>query len=299
MGIYFVVTCIVYRRNKVLTWNELIDFATQYGTVQKQLLNEFEIPYGLMDASGKLLWINQAFSDLTGKEKRYHKSITSIFPQITKEQLEKNDENNFMIEWEEKALRASVKKIYFRELPSEQSVVEDKTGNQYLEVIYLYDETRLQNYIRENQDMKLVAALVYIDNFDEVMDSIEEVKQSLLVAIVDRKVNKYFSAVDALVKKTEKDKYFVVFKQRYLEKLEEDKYSILEDVKNIKAGNEIAITLSIGIGSGCKEYVQNMSMPVHPLTWLWVVAAIRSCVRHGMTYFILVATAVRAARIPV
>ena len=96
VGIYFVVTCIVYRRNKVLTWNELIDFATQDGTVQKQLLNEFEIPYGLMDASGKLLWINQAFSDLTGKEKRYHKSITSIFPQITKEQLEKNDENNFM-----------------------------------------------------------------------------------------------------------------------------------------------------------------------------------------------------------
>ena len=47
--------------------------------------------------------------------------------------------------------------------------MEDKTGNQYLEVIYLYDETRLQNYIRENQDMKLVAALVYIDNFDEVM----------------------------------------------------------------------------------------------------------------------------------
>lgn len=257
VGIYFVVTCIVYRRNKVLTWNEMIDFATQYGTVQKQLLNEFEIPYGLMDASGKLLWINQAFSDLTGKEKRYHKSITSIFPQITKEQLEKNDENNFMIEWEEKILRASVKKIYFHKLPSEQSIVEDKTGNQYLEVVYLYDETRLQNYIRENQDMKLVAALVYIDNFDEVMDSIEEVKQSLLVAIVDRKVNKYFSAVDALVKKTEKDKYFVVFKQRYLEKLEEDKYSILEDVKNIKAGNEIAITLSIGIGSGCKEYVQN------------------------------------------
>lgn len=265
VAVYFLVAWLSYRYNKTAALNELIDFATQYGTVQKRLLNEFEIPYGLMDSSGKLLWMNQAFSELTGKEKQYHKCISAIFPPITKELIAKHDEQDIMLEWGDQVLRASVKKVFFEEMLAENSKVSGKRSGkgsgrqteQYLAVAYLYDETELQKYIRENEDMQMVSALVYIDNFDEVMESIEEVKQSLLIAIVDRKVNKYFAAVDALVKKTEKDKYFVVFKQKYLEQLEADKYSILEDVKSIKAGNEVAITLSIGIGSGCKEYAQN------------------------------------------
>ncbi len=59
--------------------------------------------------------------------------------------------------------------------------------------LYIFDETKLQQYIRENEEQKLVASLVYIDNYDEVLDSIEDVKRSLLIALIDRKINKYFS----------------------------------------------------------------------------------------------------------
>ena len=55
-----------------------------------------------------------------------------------------------------------------------------------------------------------------LSNYEEALDSIEEVKRSLLTALIDRKVNEYFLKVDALVRKTEKDKYFVVFKYKYL-----------------------------------------------------------------------------------
>ena len=89
---------------------------------------------------------------------------------------------------------------------------------------------------------------MYIDNYEEALESIEEVKRSLLVAWVDRKVSKYFSERDSIVKKIEKDKYFVVFKHKYLEELIQDKFSILEEVKTIKVGNEMAVTLSIGVG---------------------------------------------------
>lgn len=47
----------------------------------------------------------------------------------------------------------------------------------------------------------MVPALVYIDNYDEVLDTVEEVKKSLLVALVDRKVTKFFASIDGLVKK--------------------------------------------------------------------------------------------------
>ena len=88
--------------------------------------------------------------------------------------------------------------------------------DEYLTAIYLFDETELNRYIRENEEQKLVAGLIYIDNYEEALDSIEDVKRSLLIALVDRKVNKYFTEIDALVRKIEKDKYFVVFKYKYL-----------------------------------------------------------------------------------
>ncbi|MEG1361429.1 MAG: DHH family phosphoesterase, partial [Lachnospiraceae bacterium] len=59
------------------------------------------------------------------------------------------------------------------------------------------------------------------------------------------------------VKKVEKYKYFIVFKQQYLSRLEEDRFSLIEDVKTVKIGNEMAITLSIGIGNSTGTYLQN------------------------------------------
>ena len=103
----------------------------------------------------------------------------------------------------------------------------------------------------------MVAGLIYIDNYEEALESIEDVKRSLLIALIDRKVNKYFSEIDALVRKTEKDKYFVVFKYKCLEQLKADKFSLIEDVKTVKVGNEMSVTLSIGIGAEGVSYNQN------------------------------------------
>lgn len=257
VGIYFFVMLFVYWRNKPILMNELIDFATQYGTVQKRLLNEFEVPYAVMDATGKLLWMNRQFEALSEKNKGYHKSITTIFPQITRELMEKEDELELVVEREECVYRASVHKIHFTDILHESSSIELTEKVQYLQVIYLFDETQLIRYRIENQEMQMVPALVYIDNYDEVLDTVEEVKKSLLVALVDRKVTKFFASIDGLVKKTENDKYFVVFQHKYLEKMEEEKFSLLEDVKSIKVGNEMSVTLSMGIGYVGNDYTKN------------------------------------------
>lgn len=257
VGIYFFVMLFVYWRNKPILMNELIDFATQYGTVQKRLLNEFEVPYAVMDATGKLLWMNRQFEALSEKNKGYHKSITTIFPQITRELMEKEDELELVVEREECVYRASVHKIHFTDILHESSSIELTEKVQYLQVIYLFDETQLTRYRIENQEMQMVPALVYIDNYDEVLDTVEEVKKSLLVALVDRKVTKFFASIDGLVKKTENDKYFVVFQHKYLEKMEEEKFSLLEDVKSIKVGNEMSVTLSMGIGYVGNDYTKN------------------------------------------
>ncbi len=256
--VYFIVVTVTFQKSKPYLVNELVNFATQYGTVQKKLLNEFDVAYALIDYNGKLLWVNEKFTELTGKGKEYRRSITSIFSHITREIIQKNKtESQLHISWDGRDFRAQLKRIEFASITPENQMISIAGSEEYMTALYLYDETQLNRYIRENDDQKLVAALIYIDNYEEALNSIEDVKQSLLVALIDRKVNKYFSGMDGLVRKMEKDKYFVVFRYMYLSKMEEDKFSLLDEVKTVKVGNEMSVTLSIGIGSTADTYNQN------------------------------------------
>ena len=88
---YFALVLFLYVRSKSVVANELISFATQYSSVQKRLLNEFEVPYALLEYSGKILWVNDKFAELMGVDKKYHKSITTLFPTVTRELLTKSD----------------------------------------------------------------------------------------------------------------------------------------------------------------------------------------------------------------
>ena len=256
--LYVIIVLISNRRNRPLLINELVNFATQYGTVQKQLLNDFEIPYALLDYNSRFLWMNEKFTEITGKDKNYHKSVTTVFPSLTKDILQKSEAvGSINVMLDDRNYRISMKRIYFDSVTKDSAIVAINDSDEYLTAIYLLDETELNRYIRENEEQKLVAGLIYIDNYEEALDSIEDVKRSLLIALVDRKVNKYFTEIDALVRKIEKDKYFVVFKYKYLEQLSADKFKLIEDVKSIKVGNEMAITLSIGVGAGGVSYTQN------------------------------------------
>lgn len=256
--LYVIIVLISNRRSRPLLINELVNFATQYGTVQKQLLNDFEIPYALLDYNSRFLWMNEKFTEITGKDKNYHKSVTTVFPSLTKDILQKSEAvESINVMLDDRNYRISMKRIYFDSVTKDSAIVAINDTDEYLTAIYLFDETELNRYIRENEEQKLVAGLIYIDNYEEALDSIEDVKRSLLIALVDRKVNKYFTEIDALVRKIEKDKYFVVFKYKYLEPLSADKFKLIEDVKSIKVGNEMAITLSIGVGAGGVSYTQN------------------------------------------
>lgn len=253
-------TAVVYSMNQQYIVQEMVGFATQYSTVQKKLLNEFEIPYVLLDSTGKILWSNERFRGVTMTDKKYHKSITSLFPTITKEFLQKNDKfTEIEVSHDERDYRVAIHRIFFDAIMDAKINFDVAPENEYMTALYFFDETELNEYKLANIEQKQVSALVYIDNYDEALNSIEDVKRSLLTALIDRKVNQYFSNVDGLVRKMEKDKYFVVFKYKYLHQLEEDKFSILEDVKTVKVGNEMAVTLSIGVGLKGDNYNENYS----------------------------------------
>lgn len=254
-AVYIVAAILLYFHRRPSILNELISFATQYGQVQKNLMQSFALPYALLDADGKILWMNDEFLFLTGKEKRYRKFIGNIFPEVTSEKLPLPDEvRDLEIVYQEHSYRLNMKRVEIQELLDASGIVEADKDRSYLISMYLFDETELKRYIRQKDEEKLVTGLLYLDNYEEALESMEEVRSSLLIALIDRKINKYFASIDGVVKKLEKDKYFLVMRKKSLDILKEKKFSILEEVKTVNIGNEMAVTISIGIGMNADTY---------------------------------------------
>lgn len=247
--------------NKPVIINELISFATQYGQIQRRLLRDLELPHALLDDSGKIIWTNIAFEKLTHQEKGFHKSVTALFSSITKDKLpgqkDVDDEVECRVEYEEGTYLAKLKKISLKEMAENSDIIEAQGYEGYLIALYLFDETALQIALKEVDDQSLAVALIYLDNYEEALESVEEVRRSLLIALIDRKVNKYIAALDGICKKLEKDKYLVIMRKEAANHLRESRFDLLEDVKTVNIGNEMAVTISIGMGLNGLSYAQN------------------------------------------
>ncbi|MCI9462805.1 MAG: DHH family phosphoesterase [Lachnospiraceae bacterium] len=246
--------------NKPIIVNELISFATQYGQIQRRLLRDLDLPHALLDESGKIIWTNIAFERAVNKDRGYRKSITSLFPSLTRDKLPGNtDENEIELEvdYEESNYLAKLKKISLKEMAENSDIIEAKGYDGYLIALYLFDETALRIALQEVDDQSLAVGLIYLDNYEEALESVEEVRRSLLIALIDRKVNKYIAALDGICKKMEKDKYLVVMRKKAITVLQENRFDLLEDVKTVNIGNEMAVTISIGVGLNGLSYAQN------------------------------------------
>ena len=157
----------------------------------------------------------------------------------------------------EKNFRAHVKSVCIDELIQNSEMINTDIKGYFIQALYLFDETELREYMRKFEDETMVTGLLYLDNYDEALESVEEVRRSLLTALVERKINKYFNDLDGLVKRYENDKYIVVMRRSSLNELKEKKFDILEDVKTINIGNEMAVTISMGIGADAGSFAKN------------------------------------------
>ena len=258
--VYFGITLSLYFYNKPVIMNELISFATEYGQIQRKLLRDMDLPYALLDDNGKVIWTNIAFETLIHQPKGYKKSITALFPTITRDRLPDDsgvDEAQYDLEYEGNEFVAKFRKISLKDMAEHSEMIDAEGYEGYLIAVYLYDETALHIALQEVDDQSLAVGMVYLDNYDEALEGVEEVRRSLLIALIDRKVNKYISAYDGICKKLEKDKYLVIMRKRAIAQLQESRFDLLEEVKTVNIGNEMAVTISIGVGLDGLTYAQN------------------------------------------
>ena len=234
---------------------DVVNFAVDYTQIQKQLLYELALPYGLLDVSGRILWVNKAMGELLNKDKK--KDIYVLFPDLKKIGLPSGDQKKGgRLCYGDRYFQAEMKVVPVpREFYGDGIVSPENEDG--LIALYMFDETDNESIRRELLEQRLVAGFIYLDNYEEALQSVEEVRRSLLVALIDRKINKYISGFQGIVKPLEKDRYFFAIQQKHVDALKEDRFSLLEEVKTVNIGNEMAVTLSIGLGMNGQSYAEN------------------------------------------
>ena len=247
--VYIIFATIIYTFGKVGFNTELVQYAMRIAKTEKARLNEMEVPYAIVDERGNIHWCNNAFYDISNSGNIERNSLLEIFPNF-ENALSSLEEDDI----EERAIKDGREyRVVFRKNISED--ISENQGNKIS--VFFYDTTEINALLKENNENKMIMGLLYIDNYEEVLDNVDEVKRSLLSALVERKLTKFTQSIDAITKKLEKDKYIIIFKNKYLEKLENDKFSILDEVKSVNIGNDMPVTISFGIGISKESYAQS------------------------------------------
>lgn len=237
----------------------LVANSFKQSSVQVRLLKKLSLPYILVDSSGKIYWINEAFEQMfPEKTALYLKNIKNLFPNMKGVTFPLEEEKEIPVfSFEDKKFQMEITptrldglQYLIKELPK------DVAKASYYTVCF-YDVTK-QLALEENlEEERIIIGLLYLDNYDEIMGTIEEAKQTLIGAHVERKISKYFSQMGGLIKKMEKDKYFLVVPQKSMNAMKEDKFYILDEIRAINLPNEQSLTISIGFGIHGNSYETN------------------------------------------
>ena len=253
--IYLAIAGGLYFYNRSLILADLIQFSVQYKGIENTLLKELAVPYAITLEDGRILWTNNAFGILNDGQRK-EKYLNRMIPELHPGVYPKDDMEHVELEvtYRDRDYQVELRRVSLQGFSEKEELLQIPEEEEFFVAVSMQDVTELNAYIRENEDQRMIAGLIYIDNYDEVMESVEEVRQSLLVALIDRKINKYIGDVDGIVKKMEKDKYFIVLRKSSYRMIAEDKFSILEEVKQVNIGNARSATLSIGLGLNTATY---------------------------------------------
>ena len=250
------VCALIFFLGKKQVLRSMTAFSDSYDSTRKRILRDLTAPAALLDLSGDIIWQNNAFSDILPGDQSC-RNILQVFPDITKEMLMPSEE--LAVVHSSQGDRRYRVEMQWGPFMAESLRGKDMPAEAAKEVILvcLSDETELLEYKNLYLDNRSCQGIVALDNYDEALGTVDEVKRSLLTALVDRKLSNYFGSMGGIIKKFEVDKYLLFMKDGDMSFVLEDRFSVLDDVKTINIGNSLKLTLSIGIGMRHASYDEN------------------------------------------
>jgi len=186
--------------------------------------------------TGEVIWSNEKFSAITGAEEpTFEQIITDVIPDYSwdwllngKNECEEPVHVNDKLYW-----------VYGSVVQSER---------EYVAMTYWIDVTEHTEICKAYIDSRLVFALLTLDNYDDLMKALTAKEKSLLISDIDEKIGTWTADKDGYLCKFDRDRYFFLFEERFLETVIRDNFSILKQVSSCVGSGGVQATLSIGIG---------------------------------------------------
>ena len=233
----------------------LIRFAREYGGLEGELISDFPMPYVVTDPDGRILAYNKLFGRIYD-EKAGNDNICQIFHEIEpKDLMFEGEANNISLVYDNRDFRLNIKHIHVTKELIESKIVLMPQHELTLCVIYMFDETEIVNMMKKLVSEQLVIGYINIDNYEELLSRDLDVQKNIHAAMIDKIIGTYFTSVDGVVRKLDRDRYFVAFKRKYLAGLQRNKFELLDQIKNIETDEDRVITISVGIGVS-EDYTQ-------------------------------------------
>ncbi len=253
--IIFILVYFYYRNTTKLRKKDIakyIDNLTyNVDSVSKKSILNFPLPMVLIRANGEISWYNERFNDMLEsiRENYFEKQITKIFPFLEMDTVLNSEGDEPAAHLVFNKRNYAVYTSYIKENYEDDNVS--------LIALYFIDETELCIAKKDIEDHKSVVAIVLIDNYEEVILQENDVEKANITATIDKIMGTWAKKQGAIIQRFARDRYLVLMEQQYYRQLTKDKYSILEDVKEVVVGeSKIPVTISIGIGVESYSFVQ-------------------------------------------
>lgn len=191
--------------------------------------------------TGEIIWSNESFLQLAGvREHLFEMRLSEAVP-------------NFQVQWllsgkQESPERVELNNHRFRVYGSLMRS-RNRTGVQSLVATTYWVETTEADHLREVYEAsRPVAAILMLDNYEDLMKACEDTQRSAVLAQIDEKLQTWANAGQGILLKTDRNHYLFLFEEQYFQHFVDEKFSILDTVRAIRVAENIHPTLSIGIG---------------------------------------------------
>lgn len=212
----------------------------------KSSLINSPLPLIILETNGSVIWKSSTFSiefsdiDINGY-------IDDLTLDIRAEIEKRQDKNNKDIIKEIK-IGSKTYKVFGKFVNSRHSKkVMDK--KEYMVILYFIDETEKVKLQNEYRNSKSCVGIFMVDNYEETMQQLESEEKPQIVAKIDKVIYEWTDKSNGVLIKTDRDRYVYFFEQRYLENIKEDKFSLLDKIKEIDSNGKIQVTLSIAVSN--------------------------------------------------
>ncbi len=231
-------------------WKKFIeDFSLKLDGATRNTLANLPFPLAMVDFGGSILWYNRNLSDMLEEKDILGTNINSISKSINLKHAVSGKKSVFR----DIVINARFYDVYASVVDSQEF---GEIGDRIV-LLYFYDTTTSHQILQDAEYDKYSIMLMEVDNFDDVMKATEEEQKPLFIAEMERTVNSYGQALNAMLKKYSNSKYVLCVQNKYIENEIEKKFDILDSVREINMGNKLAVTVSIGIGQGGETPLEN------------------------------------------